>query len=76
MMFYEGPILIVLSASLVANIFLVGFLMRWHRKAEFWKAQYDDYTARITPPKIMPDPYEEVVKIYNTHDYNWKEDWD
>ncbi len=66
---YYNALIITLAVSLVANIFLSGYMCRFKWRAEFWKHQYDD----VTTPVIPPDPYEGVKTVL---EYDWEEVWD
>jgi len=72
-LFYEGAILITLSVSILLNIFLIGWCLRWKRKAHWWRQQYEDSLKPMQPPAVVADPFERVRAAL---EYNWKEDWD
>lgn len=71
-LFYEGAVFITLAVSILLNIFLIGWCLRWKRKAHWWKQMYDDSIEPMKPPKLV-DPYEGVKTAL---EYNWEEVWD
>lgn len=69
---YISAILIVLAVSIMANVFLSGFMLRYKRLFEFYHDKFHDAVAKIDPPPIV-DPYEQVkVEI----GYPWDDTWD
>lgn len=71
-LFYEGAVLITLAVSLLLNIFLIGWCLRWKHKAYWWREQYNDSIQPMKPPDLV-DPYEGVKTAL---EYNWEEVWD
>ena len=72
-MFYEGALIISAAVSIAANIFLIGTVIGWKRKASFWRNKYDDAIEKVVPPIVNADPYERVKADIG---YDWEEAWD
>ena len=70
---YYNAILVTLAVSLVANIFLAGYMVRFRRKSIFWHEQFHDAVSPVVPPAITSDPYDGVKQAL---EYNWEEGWD
>lgn len=69
---YYNAILVTLAVSLIANIFLAGYMVRFKRKADFWHEKFHDAVSPVVPPPVTVDPYEGVKQAL---EYSW-EGWD
>ena len=70
--FYDSALVLTCSVSIILNIFMLGFLLRWKRKATFWRNKFHDTVTPVEPPTIIADPYDGVKDAL---EYNWEE-WD
>lgn len=72
-MIMESALIVTLASSLIANVFLCGYLRRYKRYAKFWRGKFHDVVAPVEPPQIIADPYEGVKEAL---DYDWEGSWD
>ena len=68
---YTGALLTTLAASLMANVFLSGYMLRYKRLFLFYHEKFHDAITKIVPPVV--DPYAQVKKEIG---YPWEDAWD